>query len=312
MICLAIPTIVITGQGHRRTKRGSDRGGRLLVIEKNLLRSRYCRHCFARALESFERARTRIHEAAAARGGPARATWWARRSDAGSDAHAWRWRRQVRLPWLITGEPVREKKSFARTIHKLSPARRALLWLSIVQRFRNAHGKRNFRTRAAVRLRAGGTPHRCFELATAGPLAARMRSARCPRRRKRNSCACWKTARSAGWEQDRDARGLCGVLAATNNKIPNNVGSGHLRQVLYFRLNVFHINLPPLPRSQRGTCPAGGAHSARRQRQHGKHLAGNRRRKFVGPFSLSHTWPGKYPRGCRNVLGAPRSCVKKS
>jgi transcriptional regulator with PAS, ATPase and Fis domain len=36
------------------------------------------------------------------------------------------------------------------------------------------------------------------------------------------------------------------VVAATNKDPEQAVGSGHMRQDLYFRLNVFHINLPPL------------------------------------------------------------------
>ena len=36
------------------------------------------------------------------------------------------------------------------------------------------------------------------------------------------------------------------VLAATNKNPEQAVADGHLRQDLYFRLNVFHIHLPPL------------------------------------------------------------------
>src|SRR6202161_1697204 len=36
------------------------------------------------------------------------------------------------------------------------------------------------------------------------------------------------------------------VLAATNKNPEQAVADGHMRQDLYFRLNVFHINLPPL------------------------------------------------------------------
>src|SRR5258707_6339232 len=36
------------------------------------------------------------------------------------------------------------------------------------------------------------------------------------------------------------------VLAATNKDPEQAVSSGHLRQDLYFRLNVFHVTFPPL------------------------------------------------------------------
>ena len=46
-------------------------------------------------------------------------------------------------------------------------------------------------------------------------------------------------------------------LVAATNKVPDEaIRGGHLREDLFYRLNVFHIHLPPLARAQ-GRC---GAH----------------------------------------------------
>ncbi len=47
------------------------------------------------------------------------------------------------------------------------------------------------------------------------------------------------------------------VLAATNKEPEQAVAKGELRQDLYFRLNVFHIHLPPL-RDHKEDIPAAG------------------------------------------------------
>ena len=51
------------------------------------------------------------------------------------------------------------------------------------------------------------------------------------------------------------------VVAATNKNPEQAVASGHLRQDLYFRLNVFHIHLPPL-REHKEDLPLSGRTSA--------------------------------------------------
>jgi DNA-binding NtrC family response regulator len=77
------------------------------------------------------------------------------------------------------------------------------------------------------------------------------------------------------------------------------VSSGELRQDLYFRLNVFHINLPPL-REHKDDIPLLVEHILRDvNAKHGKHVRGIGAE--VLDIFMSHTWPGNI-RELRNVL----------
>jgi DNA-binding NtrC family response regulator len=89
------------------------------------------------------------------------------------------------------------------------------------------------------------------------------------------------------------------VLAATNKDPEKAVASGVLRQDLYFRLNVFHINLPPL-REHKEDIPLLVEHILRDvNAKHGKHVRGVG--SEVMDIFMSHTWPGNI-RELRNVL----------
>ena len=89
------------------------------------------------------------------------------------------------------------------------------------------------------------------------------------------------------------------VLAATNKNPEQAVADGHLRQDLYFRLNVFHIHLPPL-REHKEDLPLLIDHLlAEISEKHGKKVSG------VGADVMellqSYPWPGNV-RELRNVL----------
>ena len=89
------------------------------------------------------------------------------------------------------------------------------------------------------------------------------------------------------------------VVAATNKNPEQAVASGHLRQDLYFRLNVFHIHLPPL-REHKEDLPLLIEHLlAEISEKHGKKVSG------VGADVMelfkSYPWPGNV-RELRNVL----------
>ena len=84
------------------------------------------------------------------------------------------------------------------------------------------------------------------------------------------------------------------VLAATNKDPEQSVANGELRQDLYFRLNVFHIHLPPL-REHKDDIPLLAEHILRDiNAKHGKSVRGNRRGS-AGHFHESHV-AGKYSR----------------
>ena len=95
------------------------------------------------------------------------------------------------------------------------------------------------------------------------------------------------------------------VLAATNKNPEQAVADGHLRQDLYFRLNVFHIHLPPLTGAQGRSSridrasPCGYFGEAREK--------GHRRGCGCdGAFQVLSV-AGKRPRACETCWNAPLS-----
>ncbi len=89
------------------------------------------------------------------------------------------------------------------------------------------------------------------------------------------------------------------VLAATNKDPEQAVAKGQLRQDLYFRLNVFHIHLPPL-RDHKDDLPLLVEHLLRELNdRHGRNVRGVSS-DVLDQFK-SHTWPGNI-RELRNAL----------
>jgi DNA-binding NtrC family response regulator len=147
---------------------------------------------------------------------------------------------------LITGESGTGKEMVANTIHRLSPRRQgpfvaincAALPETLMESELFGHEKGSF-TGAAER-RAG-----CFELAQGGTLLLDEIGEMQPNTQAKllRVLEDGRVRRlGAKSEVQVDVR----VLAATN-KVPEvAVSKGELRQDLYYRLNVFHIALPPL------------------------------------------------------------------
>jgi DNA-binding NtrC family response regulator len=147
---------------------------------------------------------------------------------------------------LITGESGTGKEMVARTLHALSPRRQgpfvaincAALPETLIESELFGHEKGSF-TGASER-RAG-----CFELAQEGtllldeigemPMATQAKLLRI--------LEDSKVRRLGGrTEFEVDVR----VVAATNKVPEEAVSGGHLREDLFYRLNVFHVHLPPL------------------------------------------------------------------
>src|SRR5580700_8756535 len=200
---------------------------------------------------------------------------------------------------LITGETGTGKELLARTIHSISPRKAkpfvaincAAIPETLIESEIFGHEKGAFT--GALERRTG-----CFELAEGGTLlldeigempvgtqAKLLRVLEDHKLRRLGSKV----------ETSVDVR----VIAATNKNPEQAVASGHLRQDLYFRLNVFHIHLPPL-REHKEDLPLLIEHLlADLSEKHGKKVSG----ASADTLELfkSYPWPGNV-RELRNVL----------
>jgi len=149
-------------------------------------------------------------------------------------------------PVLITGESGTGKEVVARTIHALSERQErrlvavncAAVPSELLESEMFGHEKGAFT--GAVNMRRG-----CFELADKstlfldeiGDMPMRLQS-------KLLRVLENGTFQRVGGEREItvDVR----IIAATNTKIESLLDSKEFRQDLYFRLNVFHVNMPPL------------------------------------------------------------------
>jgi DNA-binding NtrC family response regulator len=200
---------------------------------------------------------------------------------------------------LITGETGSGKEIVARTLHKLSPRAGgpfvaincSAIPESLMESEIFGHERGAF-TGAAER-RIG-----CFELADGGTLLLdEIGEMPAPTQAKLLRVLEDRKVRRLGSKVETpvDVR----VLAATNKDPEQAVASGHLRQDLYFRLNVFHVTLPPL-RDHKDDIPLLVEHILRDvNAKHGKSVRGVGAE--VMDIFMSHTWPGNI-RELRNVL----------
>ncbi len=200
---------------------------------------------------------------------------------------------------LITGESGTGKEMVARTLHDLSPRKPrpfvavncAAIPETLIESELFGHEKGSFT--GALERRAG-----CFELASGGtllldelgemPVGTQAKLLRVLEERKLRRLG-------ARTEQDVDVR----VLAATNRDPADAVAQGHLRSDLYYRLNVFHIHMPPL-REHIEDLPAMADAMVREMNQkHGRCVSG------LAPSILdrmmAYDWPGN-ARELRNAI----------
>jgi DNA-binding NtrC family response regulator len=205
---------------------------------------------------------------------------------------------------LITGETGSGKEIVARTIHKLSPRAGgpfvAINCSAIPETLMESEifGHERGAFTGAAERRIG-----CFELADAGTLLLdEIGEMPAPTQAKLLRVLEDRKVRRLGSKSETpvDVR----VLAATNKDAEQAVASGDLRQDLFFRLNVFHINLPPL-REHKEDIPLLVDHILRDvNSKHGKHVRGIGAE--VADIFMSHTWPGNI-RELRNIL--ERACI---
>ena len=200
---------------------------------------------------------------------------------------------------LITGDTGTGKEVVARSIHMLSPRAAhpfvaincSAIPESLMESEIFGHEKGAF-TGAAER-RVG-----CFELADGGTLLLdEIGEMPAPTQAKLLRVLEDRKVRRLGSKVETpvDVR----VIAATNKNAEHAVADGHLRQDLYFRLNVFQIHLPPL-RDHKEDLPLLVEHLLDElSEKHGKKVSG------VGAEVMdlfkSHPWPGNV-RELRNVL----------
>jgi len=202
-------------------------------------------------------------------------------------------------PVLITGETGTGKEIVARSIHKLSPRAAgpfvaincSAIPESLMESEIFGHEKGAF-TGAAER-RIG-----CFELADGGTLLLdEIGEMPAPTQAKLLRVLEERKVRRLGSKTETpvDVR----VLAATNKDPEQAVAQGQLRQDLYFRLNVFHLHLPPL-RDHKEDLTLLVEHLIRETNEkHGRQVRGVS--ADVLALFQSHTWPGNI-RELRNVL----------
>jgi DNA-binding NtrC family response regulator len=200
---------------------------------------------------------------------------------------------------LITGETGSGKEIVARTIHKLSPRAAgpfvAINCSAIPETLMESEifGHERGAFTGAAERRVG-----CFELADGGTLLLdEIGEMPAPTQAKLLRVLEDRKVRRLGSKTETpvDVR----VLAATNKDPEQAVASGGLRQDLYFRLNVFHIHLPPL-REHKEDIPLLAEHILKDvNAKHGKNVRGIGAE--VLDIFMSHTWPGNI-RELRNVL----------
>jgi DNA-binding NtrC family response regulator len=200
---------------------------------------------------------------------------------------------------LITGESGTGKELVARTLHDLSPRKLypfvavncAAIPETLIESEIFGHEKGAFT--GAVERRAG-----CFELAQGGtllldeiaemPASTQAKMLRVLEERKLRRLG-------ARTEQEVDVR----VLAATNRDPAQAVAQGHLRPDLYYRLNVFNIQMPPL-RDHLEDLPAMAETMLDQMNlKHGRKVSGVAASMLER--LMAHDWPGN-ARELRNTI----------
>ncbi len=200
---------------------------------------------------------------------------------------------------LITGETGSGKEILARTIHRLSPrCNRPFIAIncsaipeSLMESEIFGHERGAFTGAAERRLG-------CFELADGGTLLLdEIGEMPAPTQAKLLRVLEDHKVRRLGSKTETpvDVR----VLAATNKDPDRAVAKRELRQDLYFRLNVFHIHLPPLREHKEDIPPLIEGMLRDLNARYNRQIRGVST-EVLDQFK-SYTWPGNV-RELRNVI----------
>ena len=200
---------------------------------------------------------------------------------------------------LITGESGTGKELVARSLHNLSPRKSnsfvavncAALPESLIESELFGHEKGAFT--GALQRRSG-----CFELADGGTLLLdEIGDMPIGTQAKLLRVLEESSIRRLGGnaEIDIDVR----VIAATNKKVAASVAEGDLREDLYYRLNVFHVHLPPLRERKEDILPISEALIRALNQKHDCR-ATELHPQVLERFRL-YAWPGNV-RELRNAL----------
>src|SRR5579885_1756923 len=200
---------------------------------------------------------------------------------------------------LITGESGTGKELVARTLHDLSPRKSkpfvavncAAIPETLIESEIFGHERGAFT--GALERRAG-----CFELAEEGtllldeigemPIGTQAKLLRVLEDRKLRRLG-------SKVESPVDVR----VLAATNKDPESAVADGHLRDDLYYRLNVFNIHLPPLREHKEDITALVDALLKEMSTKHDRKVAAVS--EAVLNVFQNYSWPGNV-RELRNTL----------
>jgi DNA-binding NtrC family response regulator len=200
---------------------------------------------------------------------------------------------------LITGESGTGKELVARTLHELSPRKSkpfvavncAAIPETLIESEIFGHEKGAFT--GALERRAG-----CFELAEEGtllldeigemPIGTQAKLLRVLEERKLRRLG-------SKVESPVDVR----VLAATNKVPEDAVDSGQLRGDLFYRLNVFNINMPPLREHKEDIPPIIESMLIDMNRKHSRNVNGVSHEMLAR--LMSYDWPGNV-RELRNTI----------
>ena len=201
---------------------------------------------------------------------------------------------------LVTGETGTGKELLARAIHQWS-RRAARPFVSVNCAAIPVHLDRVGALRSRARRlhrRAAAAPGPLRSSRPAGPCSS-TRSASCRPRRRSRCCASFRSASSSASEAAPRCAPTCASIAATNRDLADAVAEGAFRSDLYYRLQVFPLEMPPL-RERAGDVRQLVEHFVQRYaRKVGRTIRG------IDPGTLeqleAYAWPGNV-RELQNVV----------